>query len=276
MVGDMSFGAQGEPSLDYLPCRYGNSKLLFRGPKRDLDTPYVAFLGGSETYGKFVETPFVKQLDAKLPVQCVNFGCLNAGVDVFFNDPFVPDAASRACVTVIQVPPAQNMSNRLYTVHPRRNDRFVSATKMMTAIFPDVDFAGFHFNKHLLRHLREISPERYRLVEEELSQAWVARMTALLSRISGRTVLMWVSGRSPEDGNEFDIEPMHVTRAMLDQVQEHVTMYVEICLPHDAQTDTCAGMVFSDLEAPAAKEMIGLDAHAEIANRLEPVLQKML
>lgn len=276
MVGDMSFGALGEPSLDYLPCRYGNSKLLFRGPKRDLNVPYVAFLGGSETYGKFVENPFVTLLDAKLPVQCVNFGCLNAGVDVFFNDPFVPDAASRACATVIQVPPAQNMSNRLYTVHPRRNDRFVSATTMLSTVFPDVDFAGFHFNKHMLKHLRDISPERYRLVEQELSQAWVARMTSLLSRISGRIILLWASERSPEDDNQFGVEPMHVTRDMLNHVQEHVTTYVEVCLPAQKESERCAGMVFSDLDAPAAKEMIGLDAHAQIAMQLEPALQGML
>lgn len=272
----MSFGAQGEPSLDYLPCRYGNSKLLFRGPKRDLDESYIAFLGGSETYGKFVEAPFVKLLDAQLPVQCVNFGCLNAGVDVFYNDPFVPDAASRAKVTVIQVPPAQNMSNRLYTVHPRRNDRFVSATTMLSTVFPDVDFAGFHFNKHLLTHLRDLSPDRYRLVEQELAQAWVARMTSLLARISGRIILMWVSERRPEDHEQFDVEPMHVTRDMLDKVQEHVTSYLEICLNRTDQDDGCIGMVFSDLEAPAAKEMIGVNAHTQIAAELEPVLRRML
>lgn len=32
--------------LTYAPCRYGMSRILFRGPKRRLDTPYVAFVGG--------------------------------------------------------------------------------------------------------------------------------------------------------------------------------------------------------------------------------------
>ena len=36
----------------------GPRKLLFRGPKRDLDQPFVAFLGGTNTYGKFIERPF--------------------------------------------------------------------------------------------------------------------------------------------------------------------------------------------------------------------------
>jgi uncharacterized protein DUF6473 len=54
----MTIDALGLGALDYLPCRYGNSKLLFRGPKRSLDEPYIAFIGGTETYGKFLAKPF--------------------------------------------------------------------------------------------------------------------------------------------------------------------------------------------------------------------------
>lgn len=30
----MTYDALGAGALDYLPCRYGTSKLLFRGPRR--------------------------------------------------------------------------------------------------------------------------------------------------------------------------------------------------------------------------------------------------
>lgn len=272
----MTFDAMGDSALDYLPCRYENSKLLFRGPRRDLSKPYIAFLGGTETYGKFIKTPFVEQLNEKMPLTCVNFGCLNAGVDVFLNDPFLPDAASAAAVTVLQVPSAQNMTNRLYSVHPRRNDRFVASTRMLNTIFPDVDFAGFHFNKHMLKHLREVSADRYRIVEQELYQAWLARMESLLSRISGRVILLWVSARTPEELGRVEVDPMHVTREMLDQMQEHVTEYVEVTLTGKALSTPLEGMVFNQMEAPAAREMLGLPAHCEVANTLEPVLQEMM
>ncbi|MGB3314802.1 MAG: DUF6473 family protein, partial [Albidovulum sp.] len=54
----MAYEYAGESALDYLPCRYGQSKLLFRGPRRKLDGAYAAVLGGTETYGKFVAEPF--------------------------------------------------------------------------------------------------------------------------------------------------------------------------------------------------------------------------
>lgn len=271
----MSFETLGEHSLDYLPCRYGNSKLLFRGPRRDLSAPYVAFLGGTETYGKFVRTPFVGLVETSIGTPCVNFGCLNAGVDVFLNDPFLPDAANRASVTVLQVPSAANVSNRLYSVHPRRNDRFVAPAKTLSTIFPDVDFARFTFNKHMLSHLRELSPERYSIVAAELSDAWVARMKSLMTRISGPLVLLWISDRAPEDGAAAEREPLHVHRGMIDEVVENAITYVEVVLSDEARDAGTEGMVFRETEAPVAKEVIGLKAHEEVAGKLADALREL-
>ncbi|THH35030.1 hypothetical protein E4Z66_14450 [Aliishimia ponticola] len=272
----MTLDAMGAQALDYLPCRYGNSKLLFRGPRRDLSEPYIAFLGANETYGKFIETPFVAMLEEDLSMTCANFGCLNAGVDVFLHDPFVPDATAKARLTVLQVPCAQNLSNRFYTVHPRRNDRFVSATKMLQAIYPDVDFAKFHFNKHMLGALKQMSEERFWLVEQELRQAWIARMRTLMERISGKVVLTWISARAPNDLDRIDVEPMHVTGEMLELVRPHATEYVEVKLSPEALENPLNGMIYSQMDAPAAQEMLGLKAHREISQTLGPVLKRMV
>lgn len=271
----MTFEPMGDAALDYLPCRYGDSKLLFRGPRRDLSKPYIAFLGGTETYGKFIADPFVALLEQQLDLTCANFGCLNAGVDVFLNDPFIPQAASKARVTVLQVPGAQNLSNRLYMVHPRRNDRFVSATGLLHSIYPDVDFSAFHFNKHLLQHLRSLSEERYWIVEQELRNAWIARMQSLLQRITGRVVLVWISARNPDDIENITVDPMHVTGEMLDLVEPHATEYIQVQLSREALANPLDGMVFSQMEAPAAREMLGPQAHSEVAQALMPVLSEM-
>ncbi len=66
----MAYENLGESALDYVPCRYGKSKLLFRGPKRKLTAPYVAMIGGTETYGKFVETPFPALTGVPLTRRC--------------------------------------------------------------------------------------------------------------------------------------------------------------------------------------------------------------
>jgi hypothetical protein len=43
--------------ISYAPCRYGNSRLFFRGPKKSLEGKYITFIGGTETYGKFIPGP---------------------------------------------------------------------------------------------------------------------------------------------------------------------------------------------------------------------------
>lgn len=164
----MTYDALGAGALDYLPCRYGTSKLLFRGPRRSVKKPYLAFLGGTETYGKFLSNPFPALIEQSLGRTCINLGCVNAGVDVFATDVQVTEMATWADVTVVQLMGAQNMSNRFYTVHPRRNDRFLKPLALLQAIYREVDFAEFNFNKHMLQHLYRHSPGRFETVVDEL------------------------------------------------------------------------------------------------------------
>ncbi|HLQ19378.1 MAG TPA: DUF6473 family protein, partial [Tabrizicola sp.] len=114
-------------ALDYFPCRYGASKALFRGPQRDLSLPYVAMLGGSATFGKYVERPYPALVEAALGRPVANLGGLNAGPDFYLTDPAALDVAARAQVAVVQVTGAEALSNPFYTVHSRRNDRFLAA-----------------------------------------------------------------------------------------------------------------------------------------------------
>ena len=146
----MTFQRKGPPGLDYKPCRYGTSRLTFRGPARLLRGKYVAFLGSTETYGKYIPEPYPALVEQELGVTCVNLGCVNAGHDVYLHDPYVMELAGQARVRVLQIGGAHNMSNRFYTVHPRRNDRFLKSSRLMRQIFGDVDFTDFTFTRHML------------------------------------------------------------------------------------------------------------------------------
>ena len=276
----MTYDALGPGALDYLPCRYGTSKLLFRGPRRDLDAPYLAFIGGTETYGKFIEQPFPAQVEEAIGTTCVNFGFPNAGIDAFAHDPFVVGAAIKAKITVIQVLGAQNMTNRFYAVHPRRNDRFVSASQLLGTIYREVDFADFHFNKHMLQHLLLVSPDRFETVLSELQNAWLARMRLLLGQIKGKTILFWFADHQPPPGATMDAhmlgsDPLFVTREMMDQLTPYATKVVEVVASKQAIAAGTTGMVFSQMEAMAAAEMIGPDAHAEAAGALADVVRSL-
>lgn len=271
----MSIGTLGPGGLDYLPCRYGASKTLFRGPKRSLDAPYVAFLGGSTTYGKFVERPYCNLIEEQLGIPCVNFGCMNGGIDIFAGDPFLLQAAGQAKVTVLQMTSPRNMSNRFYKVHPRRNDRFVEASALLRTIYREVDFAEFNFTNHMLQRLEIVSPDRFASVMEELRSAWIARMRLVLGQIRGKIVLLWASEYSPDDEpTNIDADPAFLTRQMLDEISPFATELVEVVASPGALAEGTTGMVFADMDAPAAKSMLGPQAHCEIADTLLPVLQR--
>lgn len=284
----MTYDTIGRSGLDYLPCRYGRSRLLFRGPKRQLEGDYALFLGGSETYGRFIPQPFPAVVEAETGLRCVNFGLQNAGVDAFLNDATVMEVAEKARVTVVQVMGAQNMSNRFYAVHSRRNDRFLNASSLMKQLFRDVDFTEFTFNRHMLTAVWSLSPDRYQMIREELRAAWLARMRHLLQGINGRTVLLWFSQHQPEAGNmagartrskgheELGRDPLFIDRAMIEVLRPLVTEVVEVTASAAAMAHGTEGMVFDVLEAPVAAGMMGPMAHGEAANALAPVLLRLM
>jgi hypothetical protein len=278
----MTYDALGAGALNYAPCRYGNSRILFRGPRRRLDEPYVAFVGGTETYGKFIEAPFPALVESQIGVTCANFGIANAGVDVFLNDAALIDAANGAQATVLQVVGANNLSNRFYTVHPRRNDRFISASPVLASIYPEVDFSEFHFTRHMLNILYQVSPERFSVVRSEVQSAWSARMNLLLSRIYGPVCLLWFSDREPgkehdQTANPADCgDPLFVTGKMLDNLRTRVSCLVNAKPSSEALAAGTQGMVFDEMEALAAKRMMGPKCHMEVAHRLGHILKNLM
>ncbi len=274
----MAYEHPGDGALDYFPCRYGHSKLLFRGPRRRLEGAYCAVLGGSETYGKYVQDPYPALLENTLNMPMVNFGYMNAGADVFLNEPAIVDACNKARVTVIQLLGAHNMSNRFYAVHPRRNDRFLRSSQLMKTIFREVDFTEFHFTRHMLLSLKRRSPEKYAVLEGELKAAWVARMRQLLQKIVGRTVLLWI-GDHHANGltrDELGPEPLLLDENMVTEIRPFATDIVRVIPSAQARGFGTEGMHFAPLDAPIAAEMPGPQIHAEVAAALEDVLRRYL
>lgn len=275
----MAYAFPGAGALDYFPCQYGTSRILFRGPRRDLSGGYLAMLGGTETYGKYVPQPFAALVEGGLGLPVINLGCMNAGPDVFLNEPAVTDIAARAAVTVVQVLGAQNLSNRYYTVHPRRNDRFLGATPLLRSIFRDVDFTEFHFTRHMLKGLQSTSVDRFEVVAEELRAAWVSRMKLLLSRLSGRTVLLWIADAAPpapQRRADLTRSPMLVDAEMVQAVRPLATDYVQAVRSAEAHARGTEGMVFAPMEVTAAAGLPGPWAHQEVAAALMPVLRGLL
>lgn len=274
----MSYELTSASALLSDPCRYPGSKLLVRGPERDLGTDYVAFVGGTEVYGRFIRRPFVAAVEEALDTDCVNLGCTNGGLDSFLRDPGTLAIAARADLTVMQVLGAQNLCNRYYRVHPRRNDRFLSATPDLMGLYPEVDFTEFHFNRHLLQVLQEVSADRFEQVREALQEAWVEGMSRMVDRLEGRVALLWLRYDLDADQVRDDVfrhEPLMVDRAMVDALIPRVKGVIELPVQTSGQCGDTEGMLFSPLEFPTAKLMLGPAEHARIAQTVALEIRRM-
>jgi len=278
----MKHESLAEAGLTYAPCRYGISRTFFRGPRKALDDPHISVLGGTGTYGKFVEYPYATILESELGRACVNFGVMNGGIDVFLNDPVVLSACQSAEATVVQVLGAQNLSNRFYRVHPRRNDRFVAASTVLRALYNDVDFSEFNFTRHMLGALFTRSAEKFEIVREELQQAWMARMKLLIEKIGSPVVLLWFSNAKPDDAGwtgrarGLGADPLFVTGAMIEALRPLVHETVIVRPSVAARSAGTEGMIYPMLQADAATEMMGVIAHEEAAGALTRPLRALL
>lgn len=275
----MSYEPLGKMLLDYQPCRYDGSKNLFRGPQKSLVTPYVALLGGTETYGKFTECPFPELLQSQLGLQTVNLGHPNAGPDMFLHDPGVMDICYKARITVLQVPGAHNLSNRFYAVHSRRNDRFIRASRHLRQLYPEVDFTAFHYTRHLLVSLYDVCGDRFQQVQEELQRVWQDRMAQLCCSLGGNIVLLWLSDHPVAAGGRQGIrgaDPLFVTQQMMSKIFPYVADVTEVVIDHDDWANGRSGLVFNEFEEPAAREMLGVIAHQKASQALCESLWQLL
>lgn len=263
--------------LDYFPCRYGASKAVFRGPERDLAQPYVAVLGGSATFGKYVARPYPALVEAALGRPVANLGGLNAGPDFYLSDPAALDIAGRAQVAVVQVTGAEALSNPFYSVHSRRNDRFLVATPALRALFPQVDFTEIHFTRHLLQMLERSDPGACAQVITALKDTWLSRMRQLLARMPRRRVLLWLADAPPPD-RALGLEPAppFIDRTMLDALRPEVDAAVVATPSPRARSLAPFDMTFPETEAALAAGLPGAAMHAEVAAALAPTLRSLM
>lgn len=270
----MAYLTAGAGAPDIASCHYGVSKLAFRGPQRSLAGRYLAVIGGTDTFGKYVEQPFSDHLEAALGLPVVNLGVANAGPDVLLADDEITRIARQAQAVVVQLVGAQNQTNPFYTVHPRRNDRVLGVTPAMRGLFPEVDFTEFHFTRHLLQSLWAVSPERFAIIVAQLQARWVERMTALLQGLGPQTVLLWAGAQAPLADASTQIGPRYpafVDWAMVAHIVPLAQRYLELCPPTERPglDDFLQNMA---LEAG----VLGLRGHRSIAERLVPVLREMV
>ncbi|MEO1177218.1 MAG: DUF6473 family protein, partial [Pseudomonadota bacterium] len=159
----------------------------------------------------------------------------------------------------------------------RRNDRFVKPSVLLKAIYREVDFSQFNFTRHLLQHLQAVSPDRFKSIIEELREAWIARMRLLLGQMPGKTILLWFADHPPSARRDTTgADPWFVTQGMIDEIRGLVTDYVEVIPTLSARNTGTDGMIYADMERPAAAQMMGPAAHIEAAQKLRGAVKRLI
>lgn len=243
--------------LQYFPCRYGLTRVVFRGPVVDPDYPFIAFFGGSETYGPFVEAPYPLLVSEALGPQAMNLGVKNGGPDVFLRSPDLAQVVAEAQAVVVQTPVVANLSNRFYKVHPFRNDRFLQVTDDFRDILPQMDVTEVHFVGHFWRDLLRIAPQEARLIAREVQTLWVQRMQTLLRNLPSPLYLLWI------DGGPVKYPPL--TDAMMGDLAQTGAEVIKVRPSQAARVEGASLMIFAPEDSEKAKHSLNTSSHKEVA-----------
>ncbi|MCC6006428.1 MAG: hypothetical protein JJU40_01980 [Rhodobacteraceae bacterium] len=275
----MTQAGQAARGPEYCLYNLGTSRRPYRGPAPDLGGPYVACLGGSETFGRYVARPWPELLGRTAGVTCANFGAVNGGIDVILDDPALLVACHDAKMAILCVPGALNLSNRLFAVHPRRNDRLVRTTTGFRALFPAIDLTETHFTGHLLRQCANTGSAPFAALIEELQAAWCARMHRLIEALRCPVLLVWLAPAPPPERVEITLPdpgmPAFVDAAMLRHLRDATLgLVVHVCPP--GEMGEGGGMAFPPPDPRAAVLVPGAAVHGALAARLAPALSQAL
>jgi hypothetical protein len=93
---------------------------------------------------------------------------------------------------------------------------------VLRSLYPQLDFSEFRYVSAMIRKLKEVDSEAYKVVLAEQRSAWLARMLELLLDIETAKTLLWIR---PEGGNGLN---QSVTQEMVDVLASHVDNIVTV------------------------------------------------
>ena len=259
--------------LQARPCRYGTARVTFRGPQADPSFAHIAFIGGSETFGPYVEAPFPTLIAEALGPQAMNLGVRSAGPDVFLGAGDLLQQTRGAAATIVQAPLVGNLSNPFYRVHGLRNDRLITVTRDFYAKAPEFDICDIHFINHFWQEARRLAPQVVAPMEKAVRALWVERMQTLLGQLAPPVYLLWLRGCAEPSGHSSGGQPQ-ITQAMIDALSGHVTDTLTMTPPDTEPATARAEMAFPPEDFAQVSLSLTPMAHRAIAGQLLKLMAK--
>jgi hypothetical protein len=145
----------------------------------------------ADTFGGKFPDPFSAMLEREMCLPNLNLCAQHSGAGFYTEDDAIHEIIENAQVVFIEALSIVNQSNPFYRVHPRRNDRFVTAVGLLYDLFPETDFVECHFTKHLITKLITIDAALADIVFRTLRDQWLRNLTIMRARWCAKTVVHW-------------------------------------------------------------------------------------
>jgi len=182
-------------------------------------------------------------VERALGIPILNLGAQHSGAGFYAEDDVIHEIIESAKVIVVEAPSVVNQSNPFYRVHPRRNDRFVTALGPLYELFPEADFVECHFTKHLITKLITIDAERADIVFRVLQDEWMRNLSLMRARWRAETVVHWYKQpKATKPEFEFPVADLiGFNPKMYDSILREQDSLISIALPkphkHATQCD---------------------------------------
>lgn len=177
---------------DYHYTNLPGTKVEVRGPLPGSLAPraYVAFLGGAQTFGRFVEEPFPTRVSKTTGWPSLNLAFGGAKPEVYLETPGLIAAINNSAVAVIQIMSARGSPNSVIRAPRIQNNvmRYQLGDAPAREIFVDGAY-------RLL--LQQADEQTIAECVKETRSAWVVSMKELLALITVPKILFWFSTRPP-------------------------------------------------------------------------------
>jgi hypothetical protein len=204
------------PHFDYDLWRVPGLPGEFRGPAVDPERPFIAFVGAAQTFGRFCQQPFPTLVGQALRIQSLNLGVGGAGPR-FFDTPGFIDWMNRASLVVVQVVAARSEGNSFFDNSATGNGHGVRLS----------DGKEMRFEEFLADLAAAGDTEARDQAIRESRNNYVKRYITLLRKVAKPKVLLWLSVRRPEEGEDSMVFPHFVDQAAVNEIRNFTDAYVE-------------------------------------------------
>jgi hypothetical protein len=194
----------------------------FRGPPVQ-SREYIACVGASQTFGRFVQMPFPRLISYALRIDTLNLGRGGAGPEFPLENPALMEHINGSRIVIVQVFSGRSQSNSLF--------RMAGQTMCGTNLANGSECSADQFYTWLLTQDTKLAQE----IVAETREKYASAMTRLLDAIVPPTILFWFSTRSPdyEECMELPLTrlfgefPQLINRAIVERLKGHTSLYVE-------------------------------------------------